>query len=135
MVIYALLTVITDSTDAKALAKAEDYRSYVDLEGSLTLMSGWMGVDFSEFDLDDPVTGIRSNAIQSAVAAFQSAAGEDRAEWTVRELAEFGGIGGLGPVVVGSGESVADQLEHWICLLYTSPSPRDRTRSRMPSSA
>ena len=114
VVIYALLTVITDSTDAKALAKAEDYRSYVDLEGSLTLMSGWMGVDFSEFDLDDPVTGIRSNAIQSAVAAFQSAAGEDRAEWTVRELAEFGGIGGLGPVVVGSGESVADQLEHWI---------------------
>ena len=27
---------------------------------------------------------------------------------------------------------------HWLdirCLLYTSPSPRDRTRSRMPSSA
>ena len=27
----------------------------------------------------------------------------------------------------------ADEL--MICLLYTSPSPRDRTRSRMPSSA
>ena len=26
-------------------------------------------------------------------------------------------------------------LEENICLLYTSPSPRDRTRSRMPSSA
>ena len=25
--------------------------------------------------------------------------------------------------------------EGWVCLLYTSPSPRDRTRSRMPSSA
>ena len=25
--------------------------------------------------------------------------------------------------------------DHGICLLYTSPSPRDRTRSRMPSSA
>ena len=24
---------------------------------------------------------------------------------------------------------------HSLCLLYTSPSPRDRTRSRMPSSA
>ena len=24
---------------------------------------------------------------------------------------------------------------HTACLLYTSPSPRDRTRSRMPSSA
>ena len=25
--------------------------------------------------------------------------------------------------------------ESYACLLYTSPSPRDRTRSRMPSSA
>ena len=25
--------------------------------------------------------------------------------------------------------------QHYACLLYTSPSPRDRTRSRMPSSA
>ena len=25
--------------------------------------------------------------------------------------------------------------EYQLCLLYTSPSPRDRTRSRMPSSA
>ena len=31
------------------------------------------------------------------------------------------------------GENIASQLES--CLLYTSPSPRDRTRSRMPSSA
>ena len=30
-----------------------------------------------------------------------------------------------------AGEPVA----YLICLLYTSPSPRDRTRSRMPSSA
>ena len=27
------------------------------------------------------------------------------------------------------------QLVNVVCLLYTSPSPRDRTRSRMPSSA
>ena len=26
-------------------------------------------------------------------------------------------------------------IKYLICLLYTSPSPRDRTRSRMPSSA
>ena len=28
-----------------------------------------------------------------------------------------------------------DAILHLACLLYTSPSPRDRTRSRMPSSA
>ena len=27
------------------------------------------------------------------------------------------------------------QVQREVCLLYTSPSPRDRTRSRMPSSA
>ena len=27
------------------------------------------------------------------------------------------------------------QISLYVCLLYTSPSPRDRTRSRMPSSA
>ena len=27
------------------------------------------------------------------------------------------------------------QVDYKSCLLYTSPSPRDRTRSRMPSSA
>ena len=28
-----------------------------------------------------------------------------------------------------------EEQQTYICLLYTSPSPRDRTRSRMPSSA
>ena len=28
-----------------------------------------------------------------------------------------------------------DLAQYIVCLLYTSPSPRDRTRSRMPSSA
>ena len=43
---------------------------------------------------------------------------------------------------VGVGESTIAQITDWMrllkikdCLLYTSPSPRDRTRSRMPSSA
>ena len=31
--------------------------------------------------------------------------------------------------------SVRDEVTYYTCLLYTSPSPRDRTRSRMPSSA
>ena len=30
---------------------------------------------------------------------------------------------------------VIERTQPEVCLLYTSPSPRDRTRSRMPSSA
>ena len=32
-------------------------------------------------------------------------------------------------------EEDLDKAKFFFCLLYTSPSPRDRTRSRMPSSA
>ena len=36
---------------------------------------------------------------------------------------------------VASGEEYVIAKHGTPCLLYTSPSPRDRTRSRMPSSA
>ena len=43
------------------------------------------------------------------------------------------------PVTLGNGEPLGEAGEDAVfpdgCLLYTSPSPRDRTRSRMPSSA
>ena len=43
---------------------------------------------------------------------------------------EFG-TGGLRGIM-GAG---TNRMNIYTCLLYTSPSPRDRTRSRMPSSA
>ena len=33
------------------------------------------------------------------------------------------------------GAGLLEESRSWSCLLYTSPSPRDATRSRMPSSA
>ena len=32
-------------------------------------------------------------------------------------------------------QAAGTDYEKWDCLLYTSPSPRDRQKSRMPSSA
>ena len=37
--------------------------------------------------------------------------------------------------ILNTAEEDVYEAEYWTCLLYTSPSPRDRTRSRMPSSA
>jgi FMN-dependent oxidoreductase (nitrilotriacetate monooxygenase family) len=110
--IYTLLTIITDETSEKAQAKYLDYLSYASEEGALVFMSGWMGVDLSEFDLDEPIGNVKSNAIQSAVANFQ-AANHDGSEWTVGDIARAGAIGGLGPFIVGSGVEIADQLEEW----------------------
>ncbi|TFC89670.1 LLM class flavin-dependent oxidoreductase [Cryobacterium sp. TMT4-31] len=110
--IYTLLTIITDETSEKAQAKYLDYLSYASEEGALVFMSGWMGVDLSEFALDEPIGNVKSNAIQSAVANFQ-AANDDGSEWTVGDIARAGAIGGLGPFIVGSGVEIADQLEEW----------------------
>ena len=72
-------------------------------------MSGWMGVDFSKYDLDAPIGHIESNAIQSAAETFRKASG-DGEEWTVRKLAEWVGVGGFGPILIGSGATVAEEL-------------------------
>jgi len=46
-------------------------------------------------------------------------------------------VNSVGPLRVTQGllPRLAPNAKVIICLLYTSPSPRDRTRSRMPSSA
>ena len=38
-------------------------------------------------------------------------------------------------VVLGRADDFPGQTLAYYCLLYTSPSPRDRQKSRMPSSA
>jgi FMN-dependent oxidoreductase (nitrilotriacetate monooxygenase family) len=111
--IYTLITVITDETPEKAQAKYEDYLSYASEEGALVFMSGWMGIDLSQYDLDEPVGNVKSNAIQSTVQNFAESAKHGK-EFTVRDIARHGAIGGLGPSIVGSGAEIAEQLIEWV---------------------
>jgi long-chain alkane monooxygenase len=108
--IYTLLTVITDATDELAAAKHAEYLSYASELGALVLNSGWMGVDLSRYDLDEPLGNVESNAIQSAAANLASATGADGSTWTIRDIARQTAIGGLGPVEVGSGATIAERL-------------------------
>lgn len=110
--IFTLLTPVVGRTEEEAWAKYEELSQYISYEGALALLSGWSGVDFSEFDPDDEVKYIETNAIQSMLQNITKSSPDKK--WTVRELAAFAGIGGLGPVVVGSPEQVADALEEWI---------------------
>lgn len=111
--IFAMQTVVTGADDDAAQAKYDELVQYVDPIGGLVLMSGWMGLDLSQFDLDQPIGDVESNAIQSTVETFQKASGREGEPWTVRQLAEWVGVGGFGPVIVGGGESAARQLADW----------------------
>ena len=54
-------------------------------------------------------------------------------DWALRDINIDWKDGGAYALLGPSGCGKTTLLN--ICLLYTSPSPRDRTRSRMPSSA
>jgi alkanesulfonate monooxygenase SsuD/methylene tetrahydromethanopterin reductase-like flavin-dependent oxidoreductase (luciferase family) len=112
ILMFAMMTVIVAPTDEEAQGKLADYRQYADPEGALTLMSGWTGVDFSRFNPDQVVEHVESEAGRTALENITRADPDRR--WTVREVAEHVSIGGIGPIVVGSPASVADQLEGWI---------------------
>jgi alkanesulfonate monooxygenase len=112
ILMFALLTAIVAPTDAEARDKLADYRRYADFEGALTLMSGWTGVDFSRLDPDQVVQHVVNEAGRTALENITRA--DPNRSWTVQEVAEHVSIGGIGPVIVGSPKTVADQLESWI---------------------
>ena len=104
--------------------------------GSLVAAVGDLFGD-SENGLVTPI-GVVTMALQLAIAAFVF-----RRAWhiTSRDLG-FVKEGALGSWLVGARGGIAAITIVWGanhllggCLLYTSPSPRDRQKSRMPSSA
>ncbi|HEM7139338.1 TPA: LLM class flavin-dependent oxidoreductase [Acinetobacter nosocomialis] len=110
--IYALLSIVTDETDAKAQAKFKEYQSNGSYDGALTLLSGWSGVDFSPYQPTDKVEYIQTNAIQSLLDSYVNA--DPERVWTIEEIANWNSLGGNGPVLVGSGETVSDALQQWV---------------------
>ncbi|MEA2788912.1 MAG: long-chain alkane monooxygenase [Acetobacteraceae bacterium] len=113
LVIFTMMTVITDTTPKAARNKYQDYLGYVSEEGALALMSGWTGLDFGAMDPDEVVRFTdKADAQTSALEAFTTA-DPDR-EWTVREIARHAALGGRGPVVIGSAEEVAEELRAWV---------------------
>ena len=73
--------------------------------------------------------------LQSYKAAVKSANNESAAAVTLQAIAGFAALV-IAPIFVFRWPtSVETYLLLGVCLLYTSPSPRDRQKSRMPSSA
>ena len=113
LIIFTMMTVITDTTTAKAHDKYQNYLGYVSEEGALALMSGWTGLDFGAMRPTDIVRfDNKANAQTSALEAFTTA-DPDRT-WTVGEIARHAAIGGRSPVLIGSGAEIAEQLQAWV---------------------
>ncbi|VEF48941.1 monooxygenase [Bacillus freudenreichii] len=110
--IFALMTPIVGRTEEEAWSKYEELTKYISYDGALALVGGWTGLDFSGYHPDDEIEYIETNAIKSWLKMLTESKPDKK--WTVRELANFVGVGGMGPVAVGTPEQIADTLEEWV---------------------
>ncbi len=110
--IFSMMTVVLGSTEAEAQGKLAELRAFASPEGGLVLMSGWTGVDFSTYALDEEVRHVENDAGRTAMDNITRA--DPSRTWTVREVGAHVALGGIGPVVAGTPSQVADAMEAWI---------------------
>ena len=96
---------------ASELARPRD-----SLWAAVVLLLGLVLVTASERLTGAPMLGVLCGGL--LIGRLGSEVGQQR--WEALEIAQ---------------QQRLSETSYWVCLLYTSPSPRDRVLSRMPSSA
>ena len=106
--VFMGVSVIVAETEQLARDKHAEYLRYASAEAGVAHFSSSTGIDFAEYELDEPIQYVKSNAIQSATKSLQNN------DWTRRKLLDQHALGGRYITLVGSPEQVADALESWI---------------------
>ncbi|ODT18436.1 MAG: 5,10-methylene tetrahydromethanopterin reductase [Kaistia sp. SCN 65-12] len=110
--VFAVTTVVAGATDGEADEKYAELLSYADYEGAMVQFAGPLGLDVSKFDPDRPLTDINPNAAHFTRHLFAGA--DPDVVWTLRDIAHYMGVGGMGPKFVGSGATIADEMQRWV---------------------
>ncbi len=106
------ITVIVAPTDEEAQLKLETCRKYRSPEGALALYCGWIGVDLAQLGSGKNLLSMKTDAIQGLIDYFATV--DPERAWTLEEIGEFLSIGSVMPKIVGSPQTVADELERWM---------------------
>jgi len=106
--VFMGLNVIVGATEEAARAKLAEYRQYASAEAGVAHFAASTGIDFAEYELDEPIQYVKSNAIQSATKNLKNN------DWTRQRLLDQHALGGRYITVVGSPQQVADELESWV---------------------
>ncbi len=105
-----LVTIVTGRTEREAKERLEDYRRHASVEASLAHYSSSIGIDLSQFSLDESILQTKTNANQSALAALTG--GKENA--TMRQIIDQMVLGSRQKPIVGSPEQIADHFETWM---------------------
>ncbi len=106
------MTVFVAPTDAEAQMKYETCQRYGSTEGSLALFCGWIGIDLSKFDSGSALKTMTTDAIRSLKDTFSVI--DPNRDWTLKEIGDYVSIGSVMPKIIGSPQTVADELERWV---------------------
>lgn len=106
--VFMGLNVIVGATEAAARAKHAEYLNYASAEAGLAHFAASTGIDFADYELDEPIQHVKGNAIQSATKILKNN------DWTRQKLLDQHALGGRYITLIGSPEQVADELESWI---------------------
>jgi FMN-dependent oxidoreductase (nitrilotriacetate monooxygenase family) len=107
LLVFQGLTVITGGTEEEARRKEREVLEQLSEEGTLAVVSGWLGADLGAFDPDEPIADLKTNATQGMIKALVEAAPDKT--WRFGDLIKDFASNWL----VGAPEQIADELQAW----------------------
>ncbi len=106
---FAGISVFVDETQELARARYNDYLKYSSFEGLISTMSGIMGIDLSEYPVDEPIVYEENDSNRSALEMFTRGN-----QWTLRQVLDEKALCGTNAFMIGDPEQIADQLTQWM---------------------
>ena len=106
---FAGISVFVDETMELARARYNDYLKYTSFEGLISTMSGIMGIDLSEYPVDEPIVYEENDSNRSALEMFTRGN-----QWTLRQVLDEKALCGTNAFMIGDPGQIADQLMQWM---------------------
>ncbi|WP_271398718.1 LLM class flavin-dependent oxidoreductase [Salinicoccus roseus] len=108
--VFPMILPIIGETEAEAYEKYEALQDSVSYEGTASLLSGHTGIDFSQYDPDQYIEDIETEAVQGNLNMYTK---DPNRKWTLREAIKNHGLGNGTVKFIGTPAQIADRIEEW----------------------
>ncbi len=106
---FAGASIIVGETEAQVEALKRDYQRYSSVEGMLAQISAALGIDLSEYPLDEPIRYRETDAARSQLEIMTR-----KGQMTIRQMAESMILSGRNVTLFGTAPQIADTMAQWV---------------------